>query len=209
MPRQRGCWPGRRARVAPTPPQPAQHASTPVAGRLPAGVPGLSISVTDGRTTAAPGDRLTSTVKIHNIGATSAPHLKITQLLPAGLTFISARSRAMAAAGKVAWNTGLAAGRAATFSVTGQVGKTPKTVLRLATVACAAGAHSSKPLVRAAHCGQLPAGAIAGRQAAARGAAWRPYGLAGAFLLLLAGAVAALAARRMRARRSAGTGRAS
>ncbi len=183
------------------PARPTPTRSPSAAARLPASGPGLSINVNDGRKAAQPGDQLTYRVEVHNIGTTAAPRLKITQTLPAGLKFISASPHGVVAAGQVAWHVGLPAGRTGTFSVTGQVGKTPKAVLRLATVACATAAGSSRPIVCAAHSDELPAGAAAGRQAAT---STRPsglrYGLAGALILLL-GITGALAGRRFAARR--------
>jgi uncharacterized repeat protein (TIGR01451 family) len=122
-------------------------------------VPGLSISVTDGRAAVKPGEQLTYLVSVKDIGTRSAPHLKITQTLPVGLKFLSASSHGVAANGQVAWLTGIPAGGAANFSVVTQVTRTPAQLLRLAAVACAAPQGSARPIVCAAHLDRLPAAA--------------------------------------------------
>jgi uncharacterized repeat protein (TIGR01451 family) len=135
----------------------ARPAATATAtGRRPA-VPGLSISVTDGRTAVVPGDRLTYLVSIKDIGTLGAPHLKITQTLPAGLNFVSASARGVAADGKVTWLTGLAPGGSQTFTLVTQLTRAPARQLRLAAVACAADQGSASPIVCAAHLDRLPA----------------------------------------------------
>ncbi len=151
--------------------------------------PGLSISVTDGRKTVRPGDRVSYTVKLHNIGTTTAPGLVVVQTLPAGLTLVSATPHAVTRAGQVRWKISLPPGRARTFGVVGQVEHTSKQLLRLATVACATADGGTKPIVCAAHSDQLPAGAAAAdprRGTGGRGTAW--------YVVLAAVAVAGFAA---------------
>ena len=102
---------GRRKGKAASPTAPA---------RLPR-VPGLRISIGDGRTTAQVGDRLTYTVLVQNSGARKSPPLKITQTLPPGLRFVSASSHGIAKAGSVTWHADLPAGGKDTFSLQAQV----------------------------------------------------------------------------------------
>ena len=135
--------PGQGAMAGTTPgstgtPRPAHPAPTPA-------VPGLSISVSDGRTAAKAGDLLTYVVHVRDGGTAAAPHLKITQTLSPGLAFVSASSHGVATAGKVAWDASIPAGRAQTFSVVARVTQTPARVLRLAAVACAAAEGSKTP----------------------------------------------------------------
>jgi len=130
---------------------------TPTAKASPPAVPGLSISVTDGRTAVKPGDQLTYLVSVKDSGTRSAPHLKITQTLPAGLELLSASSHGVAAKGQVVWLTSIPAGGAETFTVVARVTRTPAQLLRLAAVACAASQGSTTPIVCAAHLDQLPA----------------------------------------------------
>jgi len=134
----------------PSGPQAGPHAS-PSAGA------GLSISVTDGRTAVKPGDQVRYLVSIKDSGTLSAPRLKITQTLPAGLKFLSASGHGVAANGQVAWLTGIPAGGAETFSMVAQVTRIPAQLLRLAAVACAADQGSTRPIVCAAHLDRLPA----------------------------------------------------
>ena len=126
-----------------------------------ANAPALSIGVDDGRQAAKPGDLLNYTVKIQNIGTTSAKGLDVVQTLPAGLKLISASRHGAARAGQVTWKVNLPVGRADTFGVVGRVGQTPKQLLRLATIACASTGGGIKPIVCAAHSDELPAGAAA------------------------------------------------
>jgi uncharacterized repeat protein (TIGR01451 family) len=135
----------------------ARPAATATAtARRPTG-PDLSISVTDGRMTVKPGDQLTYVVGIKDIGTVGAPHLKITQTLPAGLDFVSASAHGVAGGGKVTWLTGLAPGGSATFTLVTHLIRTPARVFRLAAVACASTQGSASPIVCAAHLDQLPA----------------------------------------------------
>jgi uncharacterized repeat protein (TIGR01451 family) len=168
-------------------------------------VPGLSISVTDGRTAAKPGDQLTYLVSVKDIGTLSAPHLKVTQTLPAGLKFLSASRHGVAAGGQVAWLTGIQAGGAETFRVVTQVTRTPAHLLRLAAVACAAPQGSARPIVCAAHLDQLPAVAATPAPTAS-GSLGRvlPAYVGGALAVLAVGALIVIVARRAVRRRLPG-----
>jgi uncharacterized repeat protein (TIGR01451 family) len=160
-------------------------------------VPGLSISVTDGRTSVKPGDRLTYLVSVKDIGTLGAPHLKITQTLPAGLTFVSASRHGVAAGGVVTWLTGLAPGGSQTFTLVTHLTQTPARLLRLAAVACAATQGSTRPAVCAAHLDRLPAVAPspAAKASGSPGGARTVYIGAG-LAVLVVGAFIVLAARR-------------
>jgi len=129
---------------------------TPTANPTPPS-PQLHIAVDDDRKAAAAGDRLSYTIRVRNIGATDAIQLRITQSLPAGLTFVSADQGGAAAAGQVSWTVDLTAGAESTLRSVGLVGATPKDLLRLATVACATAKDGTRPLVCATHSDLLPA----------------------------------------------------
>jgi uncharacterized repeat protein (TIGR01451 family) len=160
-------------------------------------VPGLSISVTDGRTSVKPGDQLTYLVSVKDIGTLGAPHLKITQTLPAGLTFVSASRHGVTAGGVVTWLTGLAPGGSQTFTLVTHLTQAPARLLRLAAVACAATQGSARPTVCAAHLDRLPAVAPspAARASGSSGGARTVYIGAG-LAVLVVGAFIVLAARR-------------
>ena len=156
--------PGATARATATP---RVTATAPARGAPPAthspssAVPALTISVTDGRTTASPGDQLTYLVSLRDGGTVGAQHLKITQSLSAGLDYLSASPHGMAAGGRVTWSAGIPAGGTKTFRVVARVTRTPARLLRLAAVACASPAGSSTPIVCAAHLDRLPAATAA------------------------------------------------
>jgi len=92
--------------------------------RPPAG-PALTISVSDGRTVANPGDQLTYVITVRNGGRARAPHLKVTQTLSPGLDFLSSTPRAKAERRQVTWPAAIAAGRTQTFRVVARVTRTP------------------------------------------------------------------------------------
>jgi uncharacterized repeat protein (TIGR01451 family) len=168
-------------------------------------VPSLSISVTDGRTAVVPGDQLTYLVSVKDIGTLGAPHLKITQTLPAGLNFVSASRHGVAAGGKVTWLTGLQPGGSQTFTLVTRLTRTPARQLRLAAVACAATQGSASPIVCSAHLDRLPAVAPspAAKASGSLGGARTAYigiGLA----VLVVGAFIVLVARRAGRRRLPG-----
>ena len=200
-----GVLPGRVALAATATARAAgPHQATPV--QSPA-VPALMISVSDGRTAANPGDQLTYLVSVRDSGTLSAQHLKITQTLSAGLSFLSASPHGMAAGGLVTWSVAaIPAGGTQTFRVVARVTRTPDRVLRLAAVACASAEGSSRPIVCAAHLDRLPAGtaASASRAAGTPGAVPVAYARAVALAVLVATALAAIARRRVRLRRRPG-----
>jgi uncharacterized repeat protein (TIGR01451 family) len=192
--------------VAPTKPVTATAgAGVPKgASHMPPGsVPSLTIGVSDGRTAVKAGDQLTYVVSVRDGGTRSAPHLKITQTLSAGLEFLSASPHSTAANGQVAWYAGIPAGRTQTFRVVARVTRPPAQLLRLAAVACAAAdGTSSRPIVCAAHLDRLPAAAAAPASQGARpaGRVLLAYAVA-ALVVLAAGVLAVIAFRRLRLRR--------
>jgi len=140
-------------------PSPGAHrALTPPVASSTVG-PQLDIAVTDGRSSAAVGDQLTYTIKVRNLGTTTANNLQISESLPAGLKLVSTDGGGAADADRIIWSMDLKPGADATLTTVGRVGQTPSTLLRLATVACAAVAQGRKPLVCATHSDLLPAGA--------------------------------------------------
>ena len=165
--------------------------------------PALTIGVSDGRTAAKAGDQLTYVVRVRDSGTRSAPHLKITQTLAAGLELLSASPRGTAANGQVAWYAGIPAGGTQTFRVVARVTRPPARVLRLAAVACAEADGSSRPIVCAAHLDRLPAVAAAPASPGARptGLVLLAYAVA-ALVVLAAGVLALIAFRRLRLRRA-------
>jgi uncharacterized repeat protein (TIGR01451 family) len=177
-------------------------ASRSAAARLPR-VPGLRISIGDGRTVAQVGDRLTYTVLVQNSGAHRSPQLKITQTLPPGLQFISASSHGVARAGDVVWSADLAAGGHDTFRLQAEVTRPAERQSRLAAVACAALTGSSTPIVCAAHLDRLPGAPAAtpGRRAAALTTSSLPSYAVGALIVIAACALAIVTGLRLRVRR--------
>lgn len=186
---------------------PVAGASHPAARAQAAAGPALTISVSDGRTVADPGDQLTYVVTVRNSGPAGAPRLEVTQTLSPGLDFLSSSPRAVAAGGKVTWPAAIAAGGTQTFRVVARVTRPPAGQLRLAAVACASAQRSSRPIVCAAHLDRLPAAAPAPAPASrsARPAGMPALAYAGAALAVLAAtALAVLVRRRVRLRRRAG-----
>jgi uncharacterized repeat protein (TIGR01451 family) len=179
-----------------------QAAPGTAAARLPR-VPGLRISIGDGRTMARVGDRLTYTVLVQNSGAHRSPQLKITQILPPGLQFISASSHGVARAGDVVWSADLAAGGHDTFRLQAQVTRPAERQSRLAAVACATLAGSRTPIVCAAHLDRLPGTpAVAPRRrAAALATSSLPGYAAGVVIVVAACALAIVTGLRLRVRR--------
>jgi len=123
--------------------------------------PQLSISVDNGRTSAAIGDRPTYTITVRNLGTTRVTGLRVTQSVPTGLKLRSADSAGTLKSGMVSWRLNLKATSKATLHTTMTVSPTPKELLRLATVACASVSAKAPPIVCATHSDQLPAGAAA------------------------------------------------
>lgn len=139
-------------------------------GRRPTGVTGLSISISDGRRAVKPGDRLTYVIRVKNGGSQNEPHLKVTQTLPDGLTFVSASHRGRPRAGQVSWQAALPAGSTDIFTVDAVVTRTPSRLLRLATVACAEATGSTRVMICAAHLDRLPAATVMSSDASGRSA---------------------------------------
>ena len=166
-------------------------------------VPGLRISIGDGRTTAQAGDQLTYTVLLQNSGARRSPRLEITQTLPPGLRFVSASRHGVAKAGSVTWYADLPAGGKDTFRLQAQVTQPATRQSRLAAVACAALAGSRTPIICAAHLDRLPgaAAAASGRRAATPAASTLPSYAVGVLAVLAVAAIAIVAGRRVRIRR--------
>jgi uncharacterized repeat protein (TIGR01451 family) len=132
----------------------------------PAG-PTLSIAVSDGTNATKPGDLLSYTVNIRNLGSASAPPLVVALMLPPAFKLLSASGGGAKAAGQVKWQVSLPAGHSGAFRVVGRVGPTPRQLLRLDAVACATAGKGAKPIVCAASSNELPAGAAAAATAAA------------------------------------------
>jgi uncharacterized repeat protein (TIGR01451 family) len=163
--------------------------------------PALSIDVSDGTNTAKPGDVLSYTVNIRNIGSASAPPLEVALMLPPAFKLLSASGDGTRDTGQVKWRVRLPAGRSSTFRVVGRVGRTPGTLLRLDAIACATTEKSVKPIVCAASSDELPAGiaAAASTRAAAPSADHliRYVLVAAAALVLVLGGLALIARRRL------------
>lgn len=116
--------------------------------------PQLSITVDNGRTPAEPGEVLNYVLTLTNLGSDDVKGLWVTQSVPSGLTLVKADSGGRVKSGNVGWKVDLKAAAAATFHVTMKVSATPKDVLRLATVACAAVPAKASPIVCASHSDQ-------------------------------------------------------
>ena len=170
-------------------PHPAATVRAPAA-------PALTISVSDGRTVADPGDQLTYVITVRNGGRASAPHLEVTQTLSPGLDFLSSSPSAKAVRRRVTWPAAIAAGGMQIFRVVARVTRTPARAARLAAVACASARGGSRPIVCAAHLDRLPAAAAASASRSARPAGMPPLAYAGAALAVVAAAALAVFARR-------------
>ena len=149
--------------------KPTVATSAPTRATAPAGAgqnsPALSIDVSDGTTTAKPGDVLSYTVNIRNIGSASAPALEVALILPPAFKLLSASGDGAQDAGQIKWRVSLQAGRSGAFRVVGRVGRTPGQLLRLDAIACATTEKGVKPIVCAAASNELPAGAAAAAHA--------------------------------------------
>jgi uncharacterized repeat protein (TIGR01451 family) len=166
--------------------------------------PQLSIAVDNGKKSVRSGDTVHYTVTVKNLGAGEVDALRVTQSLPAGLTFVSADANGTANKTEVVWRVDLKPAATTSLRTTMKVVDTPKTLLRLATVACA-GLSATSPVVCATHSDQLPAGAAA--QAAARDVASSGsddhdgWWIAGGSAAVLGGVALGVAATRRRRRR--------
>jgi uncharacterized repeat protein (TIGR01451 family) len=178
-------------------------AGAPTTAVHPPKVPGLRISITDGRTTAQVGERLGYAVLVQNSGAHASPRLKITQSLPPGLRFVSASRHGAARAGNVTWYADLPAGGKDRFSVQAQVTQQAVRQPRLAAVACAALAGSSTPIICAAHLDRLPGvpAAAPGHRAVPPASVLMPGYAPGILAAVVVGALAVLTGLRLRVRR--------
>ena len=150
--------------TAPATPAPSGATAPAGAGQNPLA---LSIDVTDGTNTAKPGDVLSYTVNIRNIGSASTPLLDVALMLPPAFKLLSATGNGTRGAGQVKWRVSLPAGRSGTFRVVGRVGRTPGQLLRLDAIACAMTGKGVKPIVCAASSDELPAGIAAAARARA------------------------------------------
>jgi uncharacterized repeat protein (TIGR01451 family) len=146
--------------------KPTVAASASGQAKTPTG-PTLSIGVTDGTNTAKPGDLLSYTVNIRNLGSSTAPPLDIALMLPPAFRLLSASGGGAKAAGQVMWRVSLPAGHSGVFRISGRVGPTPRQLLRLDAIACASTGKGVKPIVCAASSNELPAGAAAAAATAA------------------------------------------
>ena len=96
------------AATAPTP-TPANNTATDTDTLIAA--PDLVITKTDGLTSVQPGQTLTYTLTISNVGTQDATGVIVTDILPEHTTFISASGSSASLGGVVTWNVGtLAAG---------------------------------------------------------------------------------------------------
>jgi uncharacterized repeat protein (TIGR01451 family) len=130
----------------------------PVSAEEPA-TPQLSISIDNATSSVQPGDELTYSVTIKNLGPEPVESLVVTQSLPPGLVFESADSQGTSTTELVTWTLTLEANSEAVLTSTTTVGTTPETLLRLASVACARTSTDGPPVVCATDSDQLPAGA--------------------------------------------------
>jgi uncharacterized repeat protein (TIGR01451 family) len=187
---------------------PSSQRSQKTSVRPPA-APGLSISIGDGRTSAARGEHLRYVVTVKNAGGATARNLLVTVTLPPYLSASSASQRSTAKAGKISWRTSLRPGRTASFTMTAVVGKTPRGMGHLAVVACA-DLHSDTPVVCAAHLDRLAGAAgttssnsgTAGSSSSSAGAgSGKTRDLVAALIAIACVLLAALVARRIRGRK--------
>jgi uncharacterized repeat protein (TIGR01451 family) len=166
---------------------------------VPAG-PQLSISITDGRHTARPGQQLSYLIRVLDAGRAGSADLTISQTLPGGTRFLSASDGGRVSGGQIIWHITLGGHSADTVRSAVRLIRPPAGVLRLAAVACAA-TQRSRPLVCAAHLDQLPAGAALSRPATVRGSGTMAGGAAGALAAAAAAVLLALGGWRLWVRR--------
>jgi uncharacterized repeat protein (TIGR01451 family) len=188
----------------------AAHATRPPVTHRITG-PRLSISVSDYRTSAKIGDRLSYAVSIRNVGTAEVPHLTITLTLPRGVPLSSISRHGASAGEKVTWHASVPAGRTQTFRATGQVNRPPAQMARLAAVACAAAKSGGNPIVCAADLDRSPAGAVAaavksGRAGDSTGALVTVGGVAVSVAAAIALVVVSRRTRRRRGTRHPGEG---
>src|SRR5262249_13352279 len=81
--------------------------------------PDLKITKDDGLTVVEPGQPITYTLVVSNIGNQDATGVTVTDILPANTSFVVASRRRLASGGVVTWDLGtLAAGASTTLTVT-------------------------------------------------------------------------------------------
>ncbi|MFJ4183900.1 hypothetical protein [Kitasatospora sp. NPDC089509] len=142
--------------------------------------PHLAIALDDGRQDARPGDRLTWTVTLHNLGAQPLTGLRVTQQLPAAARPVSASGDAAAHADRPSWtDLTLDPGATRTFTTTAELADTGPEVLRSSSTACAYQGDAKQPLVCASHLDLLPAGRRAAAPMPEEGGAGRRLALVG------------------------------
>jgi uncharacterized repeat protein (TIGR01451 family) len=162
--------------------------------------PRLSITIDDGRTTAAAGTRLTYTITVGNLGTTDITGLAVTQSMPPGLELESADSLGGAHAGHVAWSVNVQATATTAVHSTMAVYETPPDLALLASVACASAAEGRRPIVCATHSDRLPAGTTVHTGWTGTSAHAGLWYFVGGLVMLCAAAVMALLLRRRRIR---------
>jgi uncharacterized repeat protein (TIGR01451 family) len=140
-----------RARAANAPESAASSVQTRI--NCPSAV--LTMSTTDGRTTAAPGDALTYTVSVTNTSAIPATNVTVTDTLPAGVTFSAASAGGTFAGNTVTWNSvtipaGVTVHRTVNVTVNANVGN--NTVLTNVARTGTLTAQDQTTVVRAAQC---------------------------------------------------------
>jgi uncharacterized repeat protein (TIGR01451 family) len=154
--------------------------------------PQLSISVSDDADAAGPGDELTYTTVVANLGTSDVLDLTVTQTVPEGLEFTAADNGGALTSSLVSWTVSVTASQSVTLSTTMTAGDTPEELLRLAVVACALVAPTEPPVVCASDSDILPAGVAAEKAAKApaqsddQGIVWIIAASAGAVLVIAA-----------------------
>ncbi|MFC6086188.1 hypothetical protein [Sphaerisporangium aureirubrum] len=160
----------------------------------------LNIAIGNGHQAVKRGDRLVYTIDVGNSGAHGTPSLLLSQTLPPGLAFVSAKPEGKVSGGRISWRRTLPAGGSGRYSVVTRVERVPEPARRLAVVACAALKTGRRPLVCATDSDVLPAAAPAAAETSAPGQSLWYVGAALALLLM-----ASLGLRlRRRARRGQG-----
>jgi uncharacterized repeat protein (TIGR01451 family) len=161
--------------------------------------PQLSIAVDNGKTSTTTGDTLDYAITIRNLGTADVAGLKVTQTMPAGLTFKTADAAGTEKTGGIGWTVDVATAGEAVLHSTMAVTDTPPELLRLATVACASMSADGPPIVCASHSDQLPAGASAVAAAAAAAAppsSLLPWYVAGGIAVVLIAVLIVVVLRR-------------
>ncbi|MEV7597181.1 hypothetical protein AB0O91_07280 [Kitasatospora sp. NPDC089797] len=125
----------------------------------PTAVPHLAIAIDDGRQQARPGDRLTWTVTLRNLGTEPVSGLRVAQDLPTAARPVSASGDAAGHPDRPSWDgLTLEPGATRTLTTTAELADTGPELLRSSSTACAYQGDSRQPLVCASHLDLLPAG---------------------------------------------------